>query len=74
VRAQADAVYAGLGIGLRPAGEARRAVAEGSLERVLPGWSLAPLAVHGLLPPGHTANARSDAVLDLLKAAVKRVG
>jgi hypothetical protein len=49
-------------------------VAEGSLERVLPGWSLAPLAVHGLLPPGHTANARSDAVLDLLKAAVKRVG
>lgn len=74
VRAQADAVYAGLGIGLRPEGEARRAVAAGTLERVLPGWSLAPLPVHGLLPPGHTRNARSDAVLSLLRDAVKRVG
>lgn len=74
VRAQADAVYAGLGIGLRPAGEVREAVAAGTLERVLPGWSLAPLAVHGLLPPGHAPNARSEAVLALLKDAVKRVG
>jgi len=74
VRAQADAVYAGLGIGLRPSGEAREAIEAGRLERVLPGWSLAPLDVHGLLPPGHTANARTKAMLDLLKAAVRRVG
>lgn len=73
VRAQAEAVYSGLGIGLRPAGEVRTAVAAGKLERVLPGWSMAPLAVHALLSPQRSHNARTDAVLALLKDAVLRM-
>jgi DNA-binding transcriptional LysR family regulator len=73
VRAQAEAVYSGLGIGLRPAGEVRTAVAAGTLERVLPGWSMAPLAVHALLSPQRSHNARTDAVVALLKEAVQRL-
>lgn len=73
VRAQAEAVYSGLGIGLRPAGEVREAVATGQLERVLPGWSMAPLAVHALLSPQRSHNARADAVVALLKDAVQRL-
>ena len=73
VRAQAEAVYSGLGIGLRPAGEVRTAVAAGTLERVLPGWSMAPLAVHALLSPQRSHNARTDAVVALLKDAVQRL-
>ncbi len=73
VRAQSEAVYSGLGIGLRPAGEVRAAVAAGQLERVLPGWSMAPLAVHALLSPQRSHNARTDAVVALLKDAVQRM-
>ncbi len=73
VRAQAEAVHCGLGIGLRPAGEVRAAVATGKLERVLPGWSLAPLAVHALLSPQRSHNARTDAIVDMLKEAVQRL-
>lgn len=74
VRAQSDAVYAGLGIGLRPAGEVRAAVAEKTLEHVLPAWSLAPLPVHALLSPQRSQNPRITAVVDLLKAGIKRLG
>ena len=73
VRAQAEAVYCGLGIGLRPAGEVRSAVEAGTLERVLPGWSMAPLAVHALLSPQRSHNVRTDAVVALLKDAVQRL-
>lgn len=73
VRAQADAIYNGLGIGLRPAGEVREAVAAEKLERVLPDWSMPPLAVHALLSPQRSHNARTDAVVELLKEAVLRM-
>lgn len=73
VRAQAEAVYGGLGIGLRPAGEVRIAVAAGTLERVLPGWSMAPLSVHALLSPQRSHNARINAVVELFKNAVLRM-
>ena len=74
VRAQADAVYAGLGIGLRPAGEVRAAVAGKTLEHVLPAWSLAPLPVHALLSPQRSQSARIASVVALLKAGVQRLG
>lgn len=73
VRAQAEAVYSGLGIGLRPAGEVRTSIAAGTLERVLPGWSMAPLAVHALLSPQRSHNVRTNAVVALLKDAVQRM-
>lgn len=73
VRAQADAIYAGLGIGLRPAGEVRAAVANKTLAHVLPAWSLAPLSVHALLSPQRSQSARIAAVVALLKAGVKRL-
>lgn len=73
VRAQSEAVYSGLGIGLRPAGEVRTAVVAGQLERVLPLWSMAPLPVHALLSPQRARSARVDAVVALLKEAVKRL-
>ncbi|MDZ7937839.1 MAG: LysR family transcriptional regulator [Rhodoferax sp.] len=73
VRAQAEAVYSGLGIGLRPIGEVRAATEVGQLERVLPGWSMAPLPVHALLSPQRSRNARTDAVVQLLKTAVQRL-
>jgi DNA-binding transcriptional LysR family regulator len=74
VRTQAEAIYSGLGIGLRPAGEVRDAVAAGKLERVLPGWRMPPIGVHALLSPQRARNPRCDAVVALLKEAISRMG
>lgn len=73
VRAQAEAVYGGMGIGLRPVGEVKLAVQSGQLVRVLPGWSMSPLAVNALLSPQRFHTARVDAVLATLKAAIRRM-
>ncbi|HEY6881427.1 MAG TPA: LysR family transcriptional regulator [Polyangiales bacterium] len=76
VRAQAAAIYAGFGIGLRPAGEVRRAVREGTLVHVLPEWQLAPIPVRVLLPPRGTGGARAAAtreVIALLRKVVARM-
>lgn len=73
VRAQADAVYGGFGIGLRPSGEVTRAVDAGTRVRVLPGWQLAPLSVHALLSPQRSRNARVEAVLKLLHTTIDRL-
>lgn len=73
VRAQADAVYGGFGIGLRPRGEVEAAVRAGALVRVLPDWSLAPLPVHALLSPQRSRNARVEAILGLLRTAIERL-
>lgn len=48
-RVLADATYAGLGIGVRPAGECARAEAEGRLERVVRGHHFEALDVHALV-------------------------
>lgn len=66
VRAQAAAVYAGFGIGLRPAGEVRRAAREGTLRRVLPEWQLAPIPVRVVLPPRGTGFAPAAATRELI--------
>lgn len=73
VRAQADAVYGGFGIGLRPRGEVEAAVRAGALVRVLPDWSLTPLPVHALLSPQRSRNARVEAILGLLRTAIERL-
>lgn len=74
LRAQSEAIYAGLGIGFRPWGEVTAAAEEGRLVRVLPGWTMPPLPVSALLSPQRSQNARVDAVLSILKAAIRRLG
>lgn len=73
VRAQADAIYAGLGIGLRPSGEVAAAISAGTLVRVLPEWCLEPLSVHALLSPQRSRNAKVEAIIDLLQSAIERL-
>jgi DNA-binding transcriptional LysR family regulator len=72
-RTLGDAVYSGLGIGLRPAGECQRAEKEGRLERVLPGYKFQPLDVYALLPRGRIGIPRVAACLDALRAAVQEL-
>lgn len=69
-RALGDATYAGLGIGVRPAGECARAQREGRLERVLPGYRFQPLDVYALVPKGRVRVPRVAACLDALRGAV----
>jgi DNA-binding transcriptional LysR family regulator len=69
-RALGDATYAGLGIGVRPAGECGRAEKEGRLERVLPGFRFQPLDVYALVPKGRVRVPRVAACLEALRGAV----
>ncbi len=72
-RALGDAAYAGLGIGVRPAGECARAQREGRLERVLPGYRFQPLDVYALIPKGRLRVPRVAACLEALRAAVQEL-
>lgn len=69
-RTLGDATYAGLGIGIRPAGECARAEREGRLERVLPHHHFQPLDVFALLPKGRARLPRVAACLEVLRDAV----
>lgn len=69
-RALGDAAYAGLGIGVRPAGECTRAQRGGRLERVLPGYRFQPLDVYALVPKGRLRVPRVAACIEALRAAV----
>lgn len=68
-RALGEAVYAGAGIGVRPAREVARAVANGTLEEVLPGYRFARAPLHALFPAGRDRLPHVRAVLDVLAAA-----
>lgn len=70
-RTLGDAAYAGLGIGVRPAGECARAAREGRLERVLPGYRFQPLEIYALVPKGRLRVPRVAACLEALRAAVR---
>jgi len=70
---QAEALYAGLGIGLRPADEVRRAQLAGTLEPVLPGWRFQPVSVWIVSPRGRLRVPRVAAVADLLRRVIGRL-
>lgn len=72
-RTLGDATYAGLGIGIRSAGECKRAAKAGRLERVLPAYRFQPLDVYALLPKGRARLPHIAACLDALQAAVAAV-
>lgn len=72
-RALGDATYAGLGIGVRPAGECAIAQREGRLERVLPGYRFQAIDVYALVPKGRLRVPRVAACLEALRAAVNEL-
>ena len=65
-RVLADAVYAGLGIGVRPEREISRS--DGRLEPVLPGYRFGRAPLVALVAPGRQRLPRVRAVLDALAA------
>jgi DNA-binding transcriptional LysR family regulator len=69
---QSEVLYAGLGIGLRPAEEVRRAEAAGRLERVLPSWEYTPTPIWVISSKGRLRLPRVALVVDLLKRVVAR--
>lgn len=72
-RTLGDAVYAGLGIGLRPAGECARAQAEGRLERVLPGMRFQTVDIYAVMPAARSKMPRVVACADLLHQALSEI-
>jgi len=71
--AQTRALYAGFGVGLRPAGEVRRAVAGGSLVHILPRYHVAPVPVRVVMPPRRARVPRVSAMIELVRAVVRRL-
>jgi DNA-binding transcriptional LysR family regulator len=63
------ALYAGLGIGLRPRGEIDRESATGRLVAVLPRWRFGSSRIHLVSPPGRMRLPRVRAVAAMLEEA-----
>jgi DNA-binding transcriptional LysR family regulator len=70
-RVLGDAVYAGLGIGVRSASECAEGIRKKLLVRVLPSYRFKPIDVYALLPQGSSKLPRVAACLDALKAAMQ---
>lgn len=70
-RVLADAMYAGLGIGIRPEKELVEAVAAGSLVRVLPRHRFGSVEVFALMPKGASKLARVSRFLDFYGELLK---
>ena len=58
--------YAGIGLGVLPDFILRGALADGTLERVMPDWSLPPTALHWVTPPGGPKPARVEVLGEFL--------
>jgi DNA-binding transcriptional LysR family regulator len=67
------ALYAGLGVGLRPRGEVARASAEGKLVAVLPRWRFGSSRIHLVSPPGRMRLPRVRAVAAVIEEAAKTI-
>lgn len=64
--ALAPALRAGLGLAVQPDFMIWEDLKAGTLERVLPGWSLPPIALHLVLPPGDLRPVRVTALIAYL--------
>ena len=64
--AMVPALIAGLGLGVLPDFILRGALADGTLERVMPDWSLPPTALHWVTPPGGPKPARVEVLGEFL--------
>ncbi|GJE56735.1 HTH-type transcriptional regulator DmlR [Methylobacterium thuringiense] len=67
--ALASALRAGLGLAVQPDFMIWDDLQAGRLERALPGWSLPPIALHLVTPPGEPRPARVTAVIAFLADA-----
>lgn len=67
------ALHAGLGIGLRPRGEVLAEVQAGRLVHLLPGWTLRPMSVAIIAPPGRLRVPRVRVVADVITRALRRL-
>jgi DNA-binding transcriptional LysR family regulator len=67
-----SALYAGLGIGMRPLREVEEGVERGKLVRVLPEYRLEPMEVSLIAPAGRLRVAAVRAVADVLGREVRR--
>ena len=61
-----DALKSGIGLALQPDFIAWKGLQSGALERVLPDWAAAPLAVNVLTPAGGTRPSRVTALIEFL--------
>lgn len=68
-RGQAQAIYAGFGIGMRTLGETRGK--EHKLERVLPTWKFVPMPIVALLPTRSRRQPKIEAVLRVLEQMIQ---
>jgi DNA-binding transcriptional LysR family regulator len=66
------ALLAGVGLAVQPKFIVVDALADGRLEEVMPGWSLPPIALHLVTPPGGPRPARVEALAGFLARRLAR--
>jgi DNA-binding transcriptional LysR family regulator len=66
------ALLVGLGLAVQPRFIVDEALAGGRLEEVMPGWSLPPIALHLVMPPGGPRPARLEALAAFLTRRLAR--
>jgi len=64
--ALAPALWSGIGLAVQPEFTVWKDIATGRLEQVLPEWSLPPIALHLVTPPGKLRPVRVDVLIDFL--------
>lgn len=69
-RALGDAIYAGLGIGVRSEADLARGLADRTLVQVLPGYRFGAFEVTALVPPGRLKVPRVAAFVTLLREVI----
>jgi DNA-binding transcriptional LysR family regulator len=72
-RVLGDAVYAGLGIGLRSAPECAAGVRKKTLVRVLPAYRFAPMDIYAYMPKGSGKLPRVATCLDALEETMQEL-